>query len=213
MGFFLRKTWVWWLLAVALACFVSWLICRWRARRGEAAELRALRLEAADARGQAAERQARIDGLLAQRARDLDEIGTLKAAAGGVAATGALGLIGAVATTDATDDAPAPLPALTDEQLAAGAALLGGKLRADDLKVLEGVGPAIEELLHGGGVRTWADLAAADPAALKAILEAGGPRFRVHDPASWPRQAALLANGAWQEFKDLCDQLTAGREG
>lgn len=206
MGFFLRKTWVWWLLAVALACFVSWLLCRWRNRRGEAAEVAALRQQAADAQAQAAERQTRIDGLLAQRARDLDEIGSLRSGAAAAGGGAALGLLGAPA------DAPAA-PALTDEQLAAGGALLGIKLKLDDLKVVEGVGPAIEELLHGGGIRTWNDLAGADVGAVKGILEAAGPRFRVHDPASWPRQAALLASGSWQEFKDLCDQLTAGREG
>lgn len=209
MGFFLRKTWVWWLLAVALACFVSWLICRWRNRRGEAAEVAALRQQAAEAQTAAAERQARIDGLLAQRARDLDELGSLRAAAAGAAAGGtALGLLGGPA-----EDAAPAAPVLTDEQLAAGGALLGIKLKLDDLKVVEGVGPAIEELLHGGGIRTWTELAGADVGALRGILEAAGPRFRVHDPATWPRQAGLLASGAWQEFKDLCDQLTAGREG
>ena len=208
MGFFLRKTWLWWLIAAALACFITWLICRWRDRKGEAAELKAARAEAAEARTQAAERQTRIDALLAQRARDLDELGTLRAAAAGAVAGGgatALGLVGATAA--------AGPPALTDEQLAAGAALLGTKLRVDDLKVVEGVGPAIEELLQNGGVRTWADLAGAPVDTLKGILEAAGPRFRVHDPATWSQQASLLVSGAWQEFKDLCDRLTAGREG
>ena len=202
MGFFLRKTWLWWLLAAFLAWLVTWLICRWRNRRGEAAELKALRLEASQARAAADARQARIDGLLAQRARDLDELGALRAGAAG--ATAPLGL--AAATSPG-------LPELTADQLAAGAALLGTKLRADDLKVLEGIGPAIEELLHQGGIRTWPELAGAEPAALAAVLEAAGPRFRVHDPATWPRQAALLAAGSWQEFKDLTDSLTAGREG
>lgn len=205
MGFFLRKTWLWWLIAAALACFITWLICRWRDRKGEAAELKALRAEAADARTQATERQTRIDSLLTQRARDLDELGTLRTAATG-AGTAALGLVGASAVV-------AGPPALTDDQLAAGATLLGTKLRLDDLKVVEGIGPAIEELLHNGGVRTWADLAGAPLDTLKGILDAAGPRFRVHDPVSWPRQSALLVSGAWQEFKDLCDQLTAGREG
>jgi predicted flap endonuclease-1-like 5' DNA nuclease len=200
MGFFLRKTWIWWLLAALLAWLITWLLCRWRNRRGEAAELVALRDDAARANALAAERQTRIDGLLAQRARDLDDLASARAGAAGSTA------LGFAATTVA--DKPVP----TAEQLAAGAALLGRRLQLDDLKVVEGIGPAIEELLHNDGIRTWRGLEAADPSALKGILDAAGARFRVHDPATWPRQAGLLADARWQDFKDLTDELTAGRE-
>ena len=106
-----------------------------------------------------------------------------------------------------------PAPSVPDAAaLTAGGALLGTKLVLDDLKVVEGIGPAIEELLHGGGIRTWRELEAADQSTLRSVLEAAGSRFRVHDPGTWPRQAGLLADGKWQEFKDLTDALTAGRE-
>ena len=220
MGFFLRKTWPWWLLAAFVAWLVTFLLCRWRNRRGDAAALTSAKREAAQAQTQAGERQTRIDGLLVQRARDLDEIARLQgrgASAGGAA----LGLVGAAAAAAPVADTPVaeapavvatPAPVPSAEQLAAGAALLGTKLALDDLKVVEGIGPAIEELLHQGGILTWRALEAAEPASVKAILDAAGPRFRVHDPGTWPRQAGLLADGRWQEFKDLTDALDAGRE-
>ena len=244
MGFFLRKTWPWWLLAAFVAWLVTWLLCRWRNRRGDAAELTAARHEAAEARIAADQRQQRIDGLLNQRARDLDELTRLRAAAETAGAGAALGLVGVAAVAAepaAAEPAPAPVPeappepaepqaaeaeppaaaiepvvaaptVLSAEALAAGAALLGHKLVLDDLKVVEGIGPAIAELLQQAGVHTWRQLEATETSRIQAILEAAGPRFRVHDPATWPRQAGLLADGRWQEFKDLTDALDGGRQ-
>lgn len=192
MGFFFSKTWYWWLLATAIACIVTWLWC-WLRNRGAAGADAAHEQQLAGARQLIGVHEQRIEGLLAQRARDLDTISSLKAA-------------GAVALAAA----PAAV-VLTAEQLAAGAAVLGGKLALDDLKVVEGVGPAIEGLLQDAGITTWRQLADSDPARLREVLVAAGPRFQVHDPGSWPRQAGLLADGQWEAFKQLTDELTAGR--
>jgi predicted flap endonuclease-1-like 5' DNA nuclease len=104
---------------------------------------------------------------------------------------------------------PEPAPVL---DLAAGAAALGlGKLALDDLKVVEGIGPKIAELLHAAGITTWRQLAQAAPAAIKEVLDAAGPNYAMHDPATWPQQAELLATGQWAAFKELTDSLTGGR--
>ncbi len=192
MGFFFRKTWYWWLLATFVAWFVTWLICWLRHRRLGAATA-AHEGALADARQVIAAHEQRIEGLLSQRARDLDTIGSLKG-------SGALTLAGAATAVG-----------LSAEQLAAGAAALGGKLALDDLKVVEGIGPAIESLLHAAGITTWHGLAATDPVRIREVLEAAGSRFQIHDPGSWPRQASLLATGQWEEFKRLTDELTGGR--
>jgi predicted flap endonuclease-1-like 5' DNA nuclease len=81
----------------------------------------------------------------------------------------------------------------------------------DDLTVLEGIGPKIVELCAGIGVTTWRQLAETDPAMLKTMLEDGGSQFKTHDPGSWPHQAGLLADGRWEEFKTLTDELDNGR--
>lgn len=51
----------------------------------------------------------------------------------------------------------------------------------------------------------------AAPVAAEPVLDKAGPRFRIHDPGSWPDQARLLAKGTWGEFKALTDSLKGGR--
>ena len=58
---------------------------------------------------------------------------------------------------------------------------------------IRGIGPAIERLLNASGITTWAQLAATEVSDLQAILDQAGPRYRVHDPSTWPEQAAELA--------------------
>lgn len=90
---------------------------------------------------------------------------------------------------------------------------LGRRIQADDLKVVEGIGPAIEQLCHGRGIRTWHGLSETPVSDLQRMLDDGGSRFRVHDPASWPRQAGMLHRGEWEAFRRYTDELNAGREG
>jgi predicted flap endonuclease-1-like 5' DNA nuclease len=99
----------------------------------------------------------------------------------------------------------------TSPDLSAGAAALGIELVADDLKVIEGIGPAIERLLQEAGIATWRRLADTTPEAVRRILEAAGPRFRIHDPGTWPAQARLLSEGRWEDFKAMTDKLKGGR--
>lgn len=118
---------------------------------------------------------------------------------------------GAKTVTKATRPAPEAAPAAAGVDVAAGAAALGRKLVMDDLEVVEGIGPKIAEILRGAGIATWKQLAAADPAEIRATLEAAGPRFTAHDPGTWPQQAGLLAAGSWDEFKALAERLDGGK--
>lgn len=108
----------------------------------------------------------------------------------------------APAAAEATADAP---------DLSIAAAVLGRAIELDDLQVLEGIGPKIAELCNGIGIRTWGDLAATEVSLLRTMLADAGARFRTHDPATWPEQARLLADGRWGEFKALIDSLDGGR--
>jgi large subunit ribosomal protein L20 len=85
------------------------------------------------------------------------------------------------------------------------------KAGADDLVQIEGVGPKINELLKAQGITTFAKLAATPVAQLKEILAAGGPRFKMWDPTTWPEQAALAAKGEWDAFEKLKKELDGGR--
>ncbi|MCC6462907.1 MAG: 50S ribosomal protein L27 [Saprospiraceae bacterium] len=84
--------------------------------------------------------------------------------------------------------------------------------KANDLKIVEGVGPKIEQLLKDGGITTWEELAEASVDRLKEILEAAGSRYQIHDPSTWPAQAKFAAEGRWDDLKDYQDMLLGGRD-
>jgi len=85
-------------------------------------------------------------------------------------------------------------------------------VKADNLKVIEGIGPKIESLLIAAGMKSFQDLATAPEAKVQAVLDAAGPRFRMHKPATWMEQAALAAAGKMDELKALQAKLDGGRK-
>jgi large subunit ribosomal protein L27 len=84
--------------------------------------------------------------------------------------------------------------------------------KLDDLKIVEGIGPKIEQLLKDGGIETWAQLSEAPVDRLREILDEAGPRYQIHDPSTWPAQAKFAANGQWEELKEYQDMLIGGRD-
>lgn len=102
-------------------------------------------------------------------------------------------------------------PEFTELNLVAAAAVIGKKIKLDDLTAIEGIGPAIATLCHNIGVQTWADMAATEVSLLRTMLAEAGPRFQMHAPASWPEQAGLLATGQWEAFTTLVASLGSGR--
>lgn len=99
----------------------------------------------------------------------------------------------------------AAAPAVVETPVAAAT-----PVKADDLELIEGIGPKIAGVLTAAGIVTFADLAAADTSRLTEILEQE-PNLRLADPGTWPEQAALAAAGKWDEFKVLAEQLKGGR--
>ena len=85
------------------------------------------------------------------------------------------------------------------------------KVKADDLTIVEGIGPKINELLNKNGVYTFAQLALADPVSIKGFLDAAGPNYRIHDPGTWPAQSQLAADGKWDELRKWQDELNKGK--
>jgi predicted flap endonuclease-1-like 5' DNA nuclease len=82
---------------------------------------------------------------------------------------------------------------------------------ADDLKVVEGIGPKIQELLVKNGISTFGELAGTSVPRLKEILESAGNRYTIHDPGTWPAQALLASNGEWDNLKSYQGFLNAGK--
>ena len=87
----------------------------------------------------------------------------------------------------------------------------GTKYKTDDLKIVEGIGPKIAELLIDAGIKTWKQLAGTAPERIREILDAGGSQFNIHDPSTWPAQAGLADNGNWDALKKLQDELSGGK--
>lgn len=83
--------------------------------------------------------------------------------------------------------------------------------KADDLKVIEGVGPKAAEVLHAAGINSFADLAATSAEKIKEILDASEGNFNAADTTTWPQQAQLAADGKMDELKELQDKLNGGR--
>ena len=82
----------------------------------------------------------------------------------------------------------------------------------DDLKRIEGIGPKISSVLQAAGIVTFAQLAATEVEQLRQILEAENPDLlRLADPSTWPEQAGLAAEGAWEALETLQDDLKGGR--
>ncbi len=85
------------------------------------------------------------------------------------------------------------------------------KIKQDDLKIIEGIGPKIESLLKEGGLETWAKVATATPEQIREILLAAGPRYKMHNPTTWPQQAKLADEGKFDELKAWQDELDGGK--
>lgn len=94
---------------------------------------------------------------------------------------------------------------------AAFVAFAGKKFKTDDLKIVEGIGPKIEELFHAAGIKTWKALSETSVDRLKEILDAAGPNFQIHDPGSWPQQAGMAHRGEWDALKKWQDELDGGK--
>ena len=69
----------------------------------------------------------------------------------------------------------------------------------DDLTVVDGIGPKVQETMFSNGITTWAGLAATSPDRINALLMANG--LSGHDPTTWPDQSRMAAEGRWEELK------------
>lgn len=81
----------------------------------------------------------------------------------------------------------------------------------DDLTVIDGIGPRIQSVLKSSGICQYADLAAATPAQLRAILLTAG--LRLADPESWPQQAAFAARQDMAGLKHYLEEHPGTRRG
>jgi predicted flap endonuclease-1-like 5' DNA nuclease len=99
-------------------------------------------------------------------------------------------------------------------EVVAGAKTKTGKKEAgvDDLRIIEGIGPKIAEILQAAGISTYAALAVKTADEIREILLEQGSRYKMFDPETWPAQAKLAAAGKMDELQALKDTLHGGRK-
>lgn len=118
------------------------------------------------------------------------------------------------APEDDAPDATTPeesAPSAEPEPIPAPSIILAAEGQRDDLTVIEGIGPKIQELLYQYGIRTYRQLASTDVTRIKEILRSAGPQLAMHDPGTWTAQALLAANDQWENLKAYQDYLSAGK--
>lgn len=105
--------------------------------------------------------------------------------------------------------APEPMPAATPVATTPPVAATGGGPRklfeapagpADDLKLIKGVGPALERTLNLIGITTWRQVAALTTEQIAAVEGEVGFRGRVARDG-WLDQAKVLASGGVEEYR------------
>jgi|KBSSwiStaDraftv2_1062776.scaffolds.fasta_scaffold122968_3 predicted flap endonuclease-1-like 5' DNA nuclease len=233
MLYLVGEIFVWMALAFVLGVAVGWFIWGYR-YRAEAARARAdCDRQLAALREQGDQARAQVQELIALRGRDAETITRLQAISSVTDPEVNAELRARIAVlesrlaasreerSEAEERAGAAedilehhgdwspvgvIPGLEDAQTT-----LGKPVVIDDLKVVEGVGPAVEEVLHGAGISSWTALASSTPQQLRAILDAAGPQYRMHDPATWPQQAVLAIGGHWDALRALQDGLRGRR--
>lgn len=80
----------------------------------------------------------------------------------------------------------------------------------DDLKIIEGIGPKIEQILNTDGIISFKGLASTSVEHIRELLQNAGTRYELKDPSTWPEQAQLAAEGRWVELKEWQDELSRG---
>ena len=90
-------------------------------------------------------------------------------------------------------------------------AVFGKKIKENDLTIVEGIGPKIQELFHKHDVNTWKALSECTVEKCQSVLNTGGDRYKIHKPGTWPEQAKMAYEGKWQALLNWQDELDGGK--
>ena len=80
----------------------------------------------------------------------------------------------------------------------------------DDLLVIEGIGPKINQALNAAGITRWKQVRDADQATLRAALDNAGVSF-APSSSTWGSQAAYLCDGDQVGFAAYTEYLVSGQ--
>ena len=80
----------------------------------------------------------------------------------------------------------------------------------DNLKIIEWIGPKVEQLLKLNWIETIRNLSESSYDDIKVILERAWDNFKIINPRSWPYQAELANEKQWGKLKEYQDFLVWG---
>jgi predicted flap endonuclease-1-like 5' DNA nuclease len=84
----------------------------------------------------------------------------------------------------------------------------------DDLSKITGIDNQVTRVLNDRGIHSYQDLQTSNRTQLKEYLDStGDPKLREIEPASWPHQATLCANGNWSKLSEYQSFLTGSNLG
>lgn len=138
--------------------------------------------------------------------------GSVMAAAGAGVSGVAAKLSGNDTDAENTENKQSLFNASDDFDADAAKNAFGKKIKQDDLTIIEGIGPKIQELFHAASITTWGKLANTPVDVCKKILTDAGSHFEMHDPTTWPEQARLAAKGKWKKLVKWQDELDGGKK-
>lgn len=81
----------------------------------------------------------------------------------------------------------------------------------DDLTVIEGIGPKINQALRADGITRWVQVREASQDRLRSAIEKSGITF-APSMATWPKQASYLVAGDQAGFKQYTEYLISGQD-
>lgn len=82
---------------------------------------------------------------------------------------------------------------------------------ADDLTKIEGIGPAIANVLRNDGIVTFSDLASKTVEELEDTLSRAGENFRFQNPSEWPTQAQMIVDNQWEALEEFQSDSRKGK--
>lgn len=86
------------------------------------------------------------------------------------------------------------------------------KIAQDNLQIVEGIGPKMEEVLKTNGIVDFTTLAGKSKEDLRAILDKYEGKYKIIDPTTWPQQAKLASDKEWENLIQLQKDLDGGSE-
>lgn len=89
--------------------------------------------------------------------------------------------------------------------------IFGKNIKENDLTIVEGIGPKIQELFHKNNIKTWKSLSNCSVQKCQSILDDAGEAYRIHNPGTWPKQARMAYEGKWEKLLKWQEELDGGR--